>query len=67
MFGRTKVGEQSGHLVKGPPANGLVVPATGEVVPDLLLVDPEEAMEGKDVGVADEGQAVIGRVEGLAV
>lgn len=42
-------------------------PAAGEVVSDLLLVDPQEAVQREHVRVADERQAVVARVKSLAV
>lgn len=43
------------------------VPVAGEVLADLLLVVPQQAVQGQDVAVADERQAVIDCVAGGAV
>jgi len=45
-----------------PSCYYMCVPAAGEVVSDLLLVIPEQAMQGQHVGVVDERQAVVPRV-----
>lgn len=42
-------------------------PVAGEVLADPLLVVPQQAVEGQDVAVADEGQAVVDRVAGRRV
>jgi len=67
MFWRPEVGQQHRHLVKRPAPDSLVVAAAGQVVADLLLVDPQQTVQCDDVGVADERQAVIARVQRLAV
>ena len=46
-------------LVKWSPADSFVVFCAGEIVSDLLLVDPEQTMQGKDIGLADVGDVVI--------
>lgn len=38
-----------------------------QVVSDLLLVDPEQTVKSKDIGIAYERQTVVARVERLTV
>lgn len=82
VFRRAQVGQQRGHLVEGPPAYGLMIPAStnkqafssvnaerrccgsatpvaGQVLANPLLVVPQQAVQGQDVAVADEGQTVV--------
>ena len=44
-----------------------MVATARQVVANLLLVDPEQAMQRHHVGVADERKAVVARVERLTV
>jgi len=67
MFRRSEVRQQHRHLVKRSAADGLVVTTAGQVITNLLLVDPEQAVKGYDVSVTDEWQAVIARVQSLTV
>ena len=67
MFWWAEVGEECRHLVEGSPANSLVVSTAGEVVSDLLLVDPEETVKGKDVGITDERQTVVACIQSLTI
>lgn len=67
MLRRPQVRQQRRHLVEGSPPHRLVIATARQVVADLFLVDPEEPVKGEHVGVTDEGQAVVARVEGLAV
>ena len=65
---RAQVGQEGGHLVEGAAADGLGVAGGGEEVADLLLVVPEQPVEGQHVGVGDEAHGVaLALVEGLAV
>jgi len=67
MLRGSEVRQQHGHFVERPPSDGLVIAAARQVVADLLLVDPQETMQRDDIGVADERQAVIARVQRLTV
>lgn len=67
MLGGAQVGEQGGHLVEGAPPNGLVVSRARQVVPDLLLVVPEQPVQGVHIGVTHKGHAVAARLHGFAV
>ena len=64
---RTEVRQQHGHLVERSPPDGLVVSTAREIVSNLLLVDPEQAVKRHDIGVTDERQAVVTGVQRLAV
>jgi len=54
MLRRSKVSEQHCHLVKRSPADGLVITTAGEVVTNLLLVDPQQSVQSHDVSITDE-------------
>jgi len=54
MFRWSEVSQQHRHLVERPASNGLVVTAAGQVVANLLLVNPEQPVKCYDVGVTDE-------------
>ena len=41
---RSEIGQKGSHLVEGSPSDCFVVAAAGQVVADLLLVDPEQAV-----------------------
>jgi hypothetical protein len=43
------------------------IPARRQVIADLLLVVPQQAVQCQHVGVVDEGQVVVARVKRLTV
>jgi len=67
MLRWSEVRQQHRHLVERPATDRFVVTTAGQVVTDLLLIDPEQAVKRDDVGITDEWQAVIACVQRLAV
>ena len=45
----------------------IIIPAAGKVVSNFFLVVPKETVEGDDVGIVYERQAMITRIKDLAV
>ena len=62
---RTEIGQERGHLVERTPTDGFVIASTGEIVADLLLMVPEETVQRENVGIADVGHRVAGRVRAV--
>ena len=66
MIRWTEIGQECGHLIERSSTNGFVISTTGKVISDLLLMIPEETMQGEDVGIADVGHR-IGRAENTRI
>jgi len=67
MFRWSKVRQQHCHLVEWPPPDSFVITTARQIITNLLLVDPQQAVQRYDVGVTDEWQAVIACVQRLTV
>ncbi|RNA20790.1 hypothetical protein BpHYR1_050689 [Brachionus plicatilis] len=58
MLGRAELREQSGHLVKRPSTNSLLVARARQVVANFLLVIPQQAMQRQHIGIANKAHVV---------